>query len=80
MALRQGSLVQLEQDRSNGEGPQAAYLMSDGSGGYVLGVGNKAAEATAFLKDDGASGYVLDDDSAEEDLALYLIGTNEVIA
>lgn len=76
MTQRSGIGSYLEQDRANGEGPKAAYLMTSG-GVYRFGSGKKAAEATAFLRD--ASGVlVLDSDSTTETRALYLIGTSTI--
>lgn len=79
MAQRSGLVTQLDQDRTNGEGPQAAYLMTVG-GTYRFGVGKKELEATAFFKDNGSGVYILDNDAAEEDTtAVYTNSTVYVL-
>lgn len=76
---RHTTLTAIERDSEDQATPVEAYFMISG-GRYVLGSGNKAGEAAAFLKDVGAGKFVLDSDPAEEDRALYLTGSNRVIA
>lgn len=86
MSLWQGTLTQQERETASGTGPISAYFMAHPTvpGRYILGTGAKQGEAVAFLKAapiaSAPGRFVLDDDPAEEDRALSLIGATRVIA